>query len=214
MRPEHSDLQARVDEYMDKFERSEFEAQQAAQARLNVMDEDGFTVVTSAGNKGYNTDGVIRIQAIKAEEAKKIKPKKKELQDFYRFQMREAKRDSTFIRYLFVQLRERQKCVLEKVSVYEILGTHAQLVTFSLIHRTRGAASQVRRGQGADRGAQSQSAVQALLVCFGSLSTIFASFSPSCHEPLHPVTQAEQRTIHSFNQVLHVRSCISTRFMH
>lgn len=95
MRPEHSVLQAKVDDYMDKFERSEYEAQQAAQARLNVMDEDGFTVVTSAGNKGYNTDGVIRIQAIKAEEAKNIKPKKKELQDFYRFQMREAKRDST-----------------------------------------------------------------------------------------------------------------------
>ncbi|KAF9355894.1 Ribosomal RNA-processing protein 7 [Mortierella sp. NVP85] len=114
MRPEHSDLQARVDEYMDKFERSEYEAQQAAQARLNVMDEDGFTVVTSAGNKGYNTDGVIRIQAIKAEEAKKIKPKKKELQDFYRFQMREAKRDK------LVELRrkfEEDKVRIEALKV-------------------------------------------------------------------------------------------------
>ncbi|KAF9983753.1 Ribosomal RNA-processing protein 7 [Modicella reniformis] len=93
MRPEHSDLQIKVDEYMEKFEKSEYEAQQAALARLNVMDDDGFTLVTSAGNKGYNTDGVIRVQAIKTEDAKKIKPKKKELQDFYRFQMREAKRD-------------------------------------------------------------------------------------------------------------------------
>ncbi|KAF8951836.1 Ribosomal RNA-processing protein 7, partial [Entomortierella lignicola] len=95
MRPNHSALQIKVDDYMDKFERSEYEAQQAALARLNVMDDDGFTLVTRAGNKGYNTDGVIKVQAIKAEEVKNIKPKKKELQDFYRFQMREAKRDST-----------------------------------------------------------------------------------------------------------------------
>lgn len=89
-------LQTKVDEYMDKFERSEYEAQQAALARHNVMDEDGFTLVTSAGHKGANSDGVISIKAVKAEEAQHIKPKKKELQDFYRFQMREAKRDSTF----------------------------------------------------------------------------------------------------------------------
>ncbi|KAF9103371.1 Ribosomal RNA-processing protein 7 [Mortierella sp. AM989] len=93
MRPAPSALQIKVDDYMDKFERSEYEAQQAALARLNVMDDDGFTLVTRAGNKGYNTDGVIKVQAVKAEEVKHIKPKKKELQDFYRFQMREAKRD-------------------------------------------------------------------------------------------------------------------------
>ncbi|KAG0366831.1 ribosomal RNA-processing protein 7-domain-containing protein [Gamsiella multidivaricata] len=93
MRPAHSAIQIKVDDYMDKFERSEYEAQQAALARLNVMDEDGFTLVTRAGSKGHNTDGVIKIQAVKAEDVKNIKPKKKELQDFYRFQMREAKRD-------------------------------------------------------------------------------------------------------------------------
>lgn len=94
-RPAAAALQIKVDEYMDKFERSEYEAQQAALARHNVMDEDGFTLVTSAGHKGANSDGVISIKAVKAEEAQHIKPKKKELQDFYRFQMREAKRDST-----------------------------------------------------------------------------------------------------------------------
>ncbi|KAF9295612.1 Ribosomal RNA-processing protein 7 [Mortierella antarctica] len=92
-RPAVAALQTKVDEYMDKFERSEYEAQQAALARHNVMDEDGFTLVTSAGHKGANSDGVISIKAVKAEEAQHIKPKKKELQDFYRFQMREAKRD-------------------------------------------------------------------------------------------------------------------------
>ncbi|KAG0320714.1 Ribosomal RNA-processing protein 7 [Dissophora globulifera] len=93
MRPVHATLQVKVDTYMEKFERSEYEAQQAALARLNVMDDDGFTLVTRAGNKGYNTDGVIKVQAVKAEDIQNIKPKKKELQDFYRFQMREAKRD-------------------------------------------------------------------------------------------------------------------------
>ncbi|KAF8929801.1 ribosomal RNA-processing protein 7-domain-containing protein [Dissophora ornata] len=93
MRSDHATLQIKVDDYMEKFERSEYEAQQAALARLNVMDDDGFTLVTRAGSKGHNTDGVIKIQAVKAEDVKNIKPKKKELQDFYRFQMREAKRD-------------------------------------------------------------------------------------------------------------------------
>ncbi|KAG0373536.1 Ribosomal RNA-processing protein 7 [Mortierella sp. AD032] len=92
-RPEASVLQVKVDDYMDKFERSEYEAQQAALARHNVMDDDGFTLVTRAGSKGQNSDGVITITAAKAEEVKNLKPKKKELQDFYRFQMREAKRD-------------------------------------------------------------------------------------------------------------------------
>ncbi|KAF9376133.1 Ribosomal RNA-processing protein 7 [Podila verticillata] len=93
-RPAPAALQTKVDDYMDKFERSEYEAEQAALARHNVMDEDGFTLVTSAkGTKGANSDGVISIKAVKAEDVKHIKPKKKELQDFYRFQMREAKRD-------------------------------------------------------------------------------------------------------------------------
>ncbi|KAG0053146.1 Ribosomal RNA-processing protein 7 [Gryganskiella cystojenkinii] len=92
-RPEAAALQIKVDDYMEKFERSEYEAQQAALARHNVMDEDGFTLVTRAGSKGHNSDGVITIQAAKADEVKNLKPKKKELQDFYRFQMREAKRD-------------------------------------------------------------------------------------------------------------------------
>ncbi|KAF9169751.1 Ribosomal RNA-processing protein 7 [Mortierella sp. AD010] len=114
MRPNHSALQTKVDDYMDKFERSEYEAQQAALARLNVMDDDGFTLVTRAGNKGYNTDGVIKVQAIKTEDVKNIKPKKKELQDFYRFQMREAKRDK------LVELRrkfEEDKIKIEALKV-------------------------------------------------------------------------------------------------
>ncbi|KAG0008563.1 Ribosomal RNA-processing protein 7 [Entomortierella chlamydospora] len=114
MRPNHSALQTKVDDYMDKFERSEYEAQQAALARLNAMDDDGFTLVTRAGNKGYNTDGVIKVQAIKAEDVKNIKPKKKELQDFYRFQMREAKRDSTLI---FLLVFEEDKIKIEALKV-------------------------------------------------------------------------------------------------
>lgn len=89
---------------MEKFERSEYEAQQAALARHNVMDEDGFTLVTRAGSKGQNSDGVISITAAKAEDVKNLKPKKKELQDFYRFQMREAKRDSKYRNFTLVQV--------------------------------------------------------------------------------------------------------------
>lgn len=103
----------KVDDYMDKFERSEYETQQAALARHNVMDDDGFTLVTRAGSKGQNSDGVITITAAKAEEVKNLKPKKKELQDFYRFQMREAKRDSTFFFLLLLLFFSVFACVID-----------------------------------------------------------------------------------------------------
>lgn len=112
---------------MDKFERSEYEAEQAALARHNVMDEDGFTLVTSAkGTKGANSDGVISIKAVKAEDVKHIKPKKKELQDFYRFQMREAKRDSTYSGIRFVNNGRDgffgHMCVVRFVSLTDFLS--------------------------------------------------------------------------------------------
>ncbi|CAG8817060.1 25808_t:CDS:2, partial [Dentiscutata erythropus] len=46
-----------------------------------------------AGKRNANTDGTITVTAAKPEEIKNLKPKNKELPDFYRFQMRESKRN-------------------------------------------------------------------------------------------------------------------------
>lgn len=79
---------------MLRFTNQEYEREREALAQLNRMDEDGFTLVTRKGRRGHNTDGTITVTAARAEDVKDLKPKKKELTDFYRFQMREAKRDS------------------------------------------------------------------------------------------------------------------------
>ncbi|RUP06348.1 ribosomal RNA-processing protein 7-domain-containing protein [Jimgerdemannia flammicorona] len=93
-RPDPAVLQARVDSYMLKFTNREYEREKEALAKLNRMDDDGFVLVTRKGRRGINTDGTITVTAARADEVKNLKPKKKELVDFYRFQMREAKRDS------------------------------------------------------------------------------------------------------------------------
>ncbi|KAK9768151.1 hypothetical protein K7432_001445 [Basidiobolus ranarum] len=94
-------LQAQIDDFMKKFSEAQHEAAQAEAALYNVPDEDGFITVTRKGRRNNNTDGKISVTAIKAEEAQNLKPKKKELVDFYRFQMREAKRDK------LVELRKK-----------------------------------------------------------------------------------------------------------
>jgi len=78
---EQAELQASVDIYMEHFdERSEEEKRRR---KDKVVDEDGFEVVT------YK-----RKEKLTAEEDQYVKPKKsKELQDFYRFQVREKKRE-------------------------------------------------------------------------------------------------------------------------
>ncbi|ORY08284.1 hypothetical protein K493DRAFT_403449 [Basidiobolus meristosporus CBS 931.73] len=94
-------LQTRIDNFMKKFNEAQQEAAKAEAALYNVPDEDGFITVTRKGRRNNNTDGKISVTAIKAEEAQNLKPKKKELVDFYRFQMREAKRDK------LVELRKK-----------------------------------------------------------------------------------------------------------
>lgn len=89
-------LQEEVDEYMRKFEEAELERHKALEAKLNQPDEDGFIMVTRVGRRSANTDGTITVTAAKPEEIKNLKPKNKELKDFYRFQMREEKRNSKY----------------------------------------------------------------------------------------------------------------------
>ncbi|CAG8775242.1 25012_t:CDS:2 [Cetraspora pellucida] len=101
LRMDPNKLSAQVDEYIRKFEEAEKEKHKALEARRNQPDEDGFILVTGTGKRNINTDGTITVTAAKADVMKNLKPKNKELTDFYRFQMREAKREK------LVELRKK-----------------------------------------------------------------------------------------------------------
>ncbi|KAI9142579.1 ribosomal RNA-processing protein 7-domain-containing protein [Paraphysoderma sedebokerense] len=92
LRPDHAEHQLTIDQYMENYEASERAAQEALSRKHNTVDEDGFILVTRKSRRNTNTDGKVSVTAAKSEDVKKLKPKKKELDDFYRFQMREAKR--------------------------------------------------------------------------------------------------------------------------
>ncbi|KAI8085019.1 SSU rRNA processing protein [Halteromyces radiatus] len=97
-RPDHGELQQKVDSYMLKFKENEYEKERELLQRMNKMDEDGFVVV-SRHKKKKNTDGEIHVTAassiaINAYDINKVK--KKELVDFYRFQLREKKQNELF----------------------------------------------------------------------------------------------------------------------
>lgn len=98
-RPNLADLQREVDTSLVAFEDAEREARIAAERLRNVPDEDGFVkVVRGRGRRNTNMDGQgASVTAARPEEVKKLKPKKKELIDFYRFQMRETKRNRKWI---------------------------------------------------------------------------------------------------------------------
>ncbi|CAI2176959.1 7771_t:CDS:2 [Funneliformis geosporum] len=109
-RPVQIKLQEEVDEYMVKFEEAELERRKTLEEKLNQPDEDGFITVTRVGRRNVNTDGTITVTAAKADEIKNLKPKNKELTDFYRFQMREVKRNK------LIDLRKKFEEDKEKIA--------------------------------------------------------------------------------------------------
>ncbi|KAI7905674.1 ribosomal RNA-processing protein 7-domain-containing protein [Cokeromyces recurvatus] len=95
-RPNPMDLQQEVDSFMMKFKADEYQKEREQLERMNKMDEDGFTVVVRH-KKNKTTDGTINVSAISTDVAEAQKEyhqkKKKELVNFYRFQMREQKQN-------------------------------------------------------------------------------------------------------------------------
>ncbi|KAI0016512.1 ribosomal RNA-processing protein 7-domain-containing protein [Xylariomycetidae sp. FL0641] len=88
--PGNDVVQAAVDTYFTIFNRKEHEANQLAKRLRNEPDEDGFVTVTRGGRSAP-------ARRDEAEEAKqkmldKQQKKKDDMQDFYRFQMRERKK--------------------------------------------------------------------------------------------------------------------------
>ncbi|TPX58242.1 hypothetical protein PhCBS80983_g03283 [Powellomyces hirtus] len=94
-RPRLATLQSSTNTSLAAFEDAERAARIAVEHSRNVPDQDGFvTVVRGKGRRGMNVDGQgAAVMAAKAEDVTRLKPKKKELVDFYRFQMRENKRN-------------------------------------------------------------------------------------------------------------------------
>jgi len=93
-RPRPKALKTRVDNYMVNFTRMEEIEKLELDKKINIVDEDGFTLVTRRARRNTNIskDGA-SVTAARYEDVKNLKPKKKELQDFYRFQMKEKKRN-------------------------------------------------------------------------------------------------------------------------
>ncbi|CAG8448546.1 2095_t:CDS:2 [Ambispora leptoticha] len=103
-------LQAEVDKFMLEYEEAEKERQRKLAANLNKPDEDGFILVTRTARRNINTDGGIAVTAAKAEDIKNLKPKKRELTDFYRFQLRETKRNK------LIELRKKFEQDKQKIA--------------------------------------------------------------------------------------------------
>lgn len=93
-RPSIEDLEKGVNTYMNNFEDAEKEKKAQLLLQRNLPDEDGFVMVSRArGRRNTNKDGNgATVTAARPVEIEKLKPKKLELQNFYRFQMRESKR--------------------------------------------------------------------------------------------------------------------------
>ncbi|KAJ3332724.1 hypothetical protein HDU76_013271 [Blyttiomyces sp. JEL0837] len=92
--PPLEQLKREADEQIKAFEDMEEAKRLALEARKNQPDEDGFILVTRGagkGRKGMSRSDGEAVGAVKAEDVKG--PKEKKLVDFYRFQMREAKRN-------------------------------------------------------------------------------------------------------------------------
>ncbi|ODQ78148.1 hypothetical protein BABINDRAFT_162821 [Babjeviella inositovora NRRL Y-12698] len=87
-------LQQYISQSLVNFTRKETAAQEALQAPVNLVDEDGFTLVVSSHRKTKQgiLNAVNAAQSSKVQEEVKNKLKKKEKEDFYRYQIREKKK--------------------------------------------------------------------------------------------------------------------------
>lgn len=91
--PDHSTLQTSVDEYMAAFTARE-EAIAKERARLAAEpDSDGFITVTRGPKAPRQTDAESEAKKEEAERAARKREKKKVGQDFYRFQVREKRKE-------------------------------------------------------------------------------------------------------------------------
>ena len=95
MIPDSTALKESIDQELLEFEELERKSKLEALEARNVPDKDGFVTVTRRGRRNTNIDGTgAVISAIDPKELKNLKPKDNSLVDFYRFQMRESKKNA------------------------------------------------------------------------------------------------------------------------
>jgi ribosomal RNA-processing protein 7 len=113
---DQDDLQDRVDEDMERFSQAEEQKQQELEQMANKVDDDGFTMVV--GSKTKDRDAIApppKMTQDEALRASKKHKKNKEKTDFYRFQLREQKKNemNNLLRR-FQQDKEKVKELREK----------------------------------------------------------------------------------------------------
>ncbi len=91
-RPDIQMLKEKVDQAMSLFEDEEKKKRMDQEAKYNMPDEDGFVTVMKRGRKNNLDSAGGSVGALSKEDAEKLKPKEHLVVDFYRFQMREKKR--------------------------------------------------------------------------------------------------------------------------
>lgn len=89
-RPGLSVVKELADRYMTSFDEREDEDKRRREELKNQVDDDGFVTVVNAKKRG-----IVQAEEVLAKPAKR--QKSKELDNFYKFQTREKKRDRTWM---------------------------------------------------------------------------------------------------------------------
>ncbi|EFR02889.1 hypothetical protein MGYG_05890 [Nannizzia gypsea CBS 118893] len=87
--PSRSELLKSVNEYMSVLSKAEEAREREARRRGNVVDEDGFITVTRGAKKAVDAGREEEMRELAARQREKSKG----LEDFYRFQMREKRKE-------------------------------------------------------------------------------------------------------------------------
>lgn len=111
-----AELAASVSSALSDFNRAEQESREDLKRQTELVDEDGFTLVVGSHRKTKaGIMGKQKYAATIGSENAKAKIKKKEKEDFYRFQLREKKKaEMTDLLKKFKQDQERIKVMKEK----------------------------------------------------------------------------------------------------
>lgn len=112
--PDHDDLQRRVDLYMANFNKAEARELSEVRSLAGQVDADGFTMVVSSKRKSradMATPTTMTQEELLQTVAKNNKKRPKEKKDFYRFQIREQKKQE--MNSLLKRFKEDQEKVKE-----------------------------------------------------------------------------------------------------
>ncbi|CAK7202578.1 hypothetical protein SEUCBS139899_005302 [Sporothrix eucalyptigena] len=116
--PNREDLRESVDAFFALFNQQEAEAAELARRLRNVPDEDGFVTVTRGTTGGASRGGAARQQEAALARAKQLAKQERQRQDmtnFYRFQLRERKKEEQLeLQRKFQEDRKRVAAMREK----------------------------------------------------------------------------------------------------